>query len=108
MISAPIRRAYLQGLADELGGALEARFHPTRKWRFDLAVPRHLVALEVDGGLFLPGGGRHNRPRGYVNDMEKLNAAAVLGWRVIRCTWDQVLRGEAKRLLVQAIEGGMP
>ena len=58
----------------------EYRFHPVRKWRFDFAWPSHQVALEVDGGQWQAGGGRHNQDA----DREKLNTAAALGWRVLR------------------------
>jgi len=60
----------------------EYRFHPTRKWRFDLAWPDYLVALEVEGGIWT--GGRHGRGEGMAADMEKYNAATCLGWRVLR------------------------
>lgn len=60
----------------------EHKFHPTRKWRFDYAWPDRLVALEVEGGVWAQG--RHTRGSGFVKDMEKYNAAAALGWRVLR------------------------
>jgi very-short-patch-repair endonuclease len=56
------------------------RFHPTRKWRFDYAYPEQHLAIEVDGGQYTPRGGRHNTD----GDREKLNAAAALGWRILR------------------------
>ena len=62
----------------------EYRFHPTRKWRFDYAIPSHLIALEVEGGVWT--GGRHIRASGFLGDMEKYNNAALLGWRVFRTT----------------------
>lgn len=62
----------------------EHRFHPTRKWRFDYAWPYYKIALEVEGGTWIQG--RHNRGSGFIKDMEKYNAAAVLGWRVVKCT----------------------
>jgi len=65
----------------------ELPFHSSRKWRFDYAFPAYKVAIEVDGGVYT--GGRHSGGKGQVNDMEKLNAAAVLGWRVLRYTPDQ-------------------
>lgn len=65
----------------------EFRFHPKRKWRFDYAIPEYKVAIEIDGGLWKYG--RHNRPAGYKADMEKLNAAASLGWSVLRFTPDE-------------------
>lgn len=58
----------------------EYEFHPVRGWAFDFAWPEHQVAVEIDGGQWAPHGGRHSRD----SDREKLNAAAVLGWRVLR------------------------
>lgn len=62
----------------------EHRFHPDRKWRFDYAWPDAKVALEVEGGVWT--GGRHTSSSGFLKDIEKYNAAARLGWRVLRCT----------------------
>jgi very-short-patch-repair endonuclease len=58
----------------------EYQFHPTRRWAFDFAWPKHRLAVEIDGGQWAPHGGRHARD----GDREKLNAAAMLGWRVMR------------------------
>ncbi|MFN4294959.1 MAG: hypothetical protein ACK4JD_12600 [Thermoflexales bacterium] len=66
----------------------EYRFHPTRKWRFDFAWPSRLLALEVQGGLWVYG--RHNRAASYLRDAEKFNAAAVLGWRILLLTPQQL------------------
>lgn len=62
----------------------EYRFAPPRRWRMDYAWPAHRVALEVEGGVWTRG--RHTRPTGYLRDVEKYNAAAVRGWRLLRCT----------------------
>ena len=64
----------------------EHQFHDTRKWRFDYAFPNLKVAIEVDGAVWTLG--RHNRPAGYLADMEKLNTAASMGWLVLRITPD--------------------
>lgn len=69
----------------------EHRFHPTRRWRFDYAIPSQRLAIEIDGGVFT--GGRHSGGVGQIKDMEKLNAAAVLGWRVLRYTPGQLKDG---------------
>lgn len=66
----------------------EYRFHPVRKWRFDYAWPSYRCALEIDGGQWVAGGGRHNRD----SDREKLNHAAADGWRVLRFSTQQVER----------------
>ena len=68
----------------------EYRFHPTREWRFDFAIPAVRVAIEVEGGVW--NGGRHFRPEGYLRDMEKYNEAAACGWLVIRTIPSELLR----------------
>lgn len=79
----------------------EYRFHPTRKWRFDYAWPRQKVALEVEGGVWTAG--RHTRGSGFLRDMEKYNAAAVRGWRVLRCTPATLLAMDTIKQLNKAI-----
>lgn len=51
-----------------------------RRYRFDYALPAAKVAVEVDGGQWAAGGGRHAKD----GDREKLNLAASLGWCVFR------------------------
>lgn len=80
----------------------EYRFHPTRRWRFDYAWPEALLALEVNGGVFTKG--RHTRGLGYVNDMEKLSEAAILGWRVLQCQPKDVKSGLVYDLVKRALE----
>lgn len=63
----------------------EHRFHPERKWRFDSAFPEHGVAVEVEGVVWR-GKSRHTTTQGYTNDLEKYNAATLLGWKVLRFT----------------------
>jgi len=70
----------------------EHRFHPQRRWRFDYAWPEHRIAIEVEGGAWTYG--RHNRSKGFVNDMEKYNEAVLLGWRVLRYTPEQIRGGK--------------
>jgi hypothetical protein len=53
-----------------------------RKFRFDCANPSEKIAIEIEGGLWTLG--RHNRPIGMIQDMEKYNAAIVDGWKVLR------------------------
>ena len=62
----------------------EYRFHPTRMWRFDYAMPSHKIAVEVEGGVWTQG--RHTRPKGFLGDVEKYNTATMMGWRVLRVT----------------------
>lgn len=77
----------------------EYRFHVERRWRFDFAWPRYMVALEVEGW------GRHQRYVGYAADCEKYSAAAELGWRVLRFTTEQVKSGAAIQTLQRVLTG---
>lgn len=83
---------YLKTIGQEIPTpAREYRFHPVRRWRFDFAWPSHKLALECDGGQWTRHGGRHARD----SDREKLNAAAVLGWRVLRYSGKMLQKPEA-------------
>lgn len=55
-----------------------------RKWQLDWAWVPWLVALEVEGGIWRKGGGAHSHPSGILRDIEKYNAATLLGWRILR------------------------
>lgn len=61
---------------------VEHRFHALRKWRFDYAWPERKLALEIEGGIWTNGA--HTRGTGFMEDMEKYNEAALLGWRLLR------------------------
>ncbi|WP_353627563.1 hypothetical protein ABNQ24_12415 [Ralstonia pseudosolanacearum] len=80
----------------------EHRFAPPRRWKFDFANPALMVALEVEGGHWVNG--RHSRGSGFQADCIKYSTAAVMGWRVLRFTTDQVKSGMALQMLRQAIE----
>lgn len=67
-------------------------FAAPRKWRFDWAWPAAKIALEIEGGAWI--GGRHTRGKGYIADLEKYNAAATLGWLLVRATPQMVISGE--------------
>ena len=82
----------------------EFQFNPARKWRadyyFEVHGPRYTFCrylLEIEGGAFTQG--RHTRGKGFIADMEKYNMAAILGYRVLRFTPQQILSGEAKEFL---------
>lgn len=74
------------------GWQTEFRFHSERRWRFDYANPKHMIAIETEGGAY--SFGRHTRGTGFIKDMEKYNSATVIGWRVLRYTPQQMVKGE--------------
>lgn len=79
----------------------EYRFHATRRWRFDFAWPDRQLAVECEGGHW--SNGRHTRGKGFQDDCEKYNEAAVLGWTVIRVTADMLDDGRALRWIEQCL-----
>ena len=76
----------------------EFRFDPKRKWRADFHLVGKKILVEVEGAIW--SGGRHTRGKGYIGDMEKYNAATMMGFQVIRFSTDQVKSGHA----IQQIE----
>lgn len=77
---------YVSTILRSLEGApyeVEYKFHPIRRWRFDMAWPEIMIALEIEG----KGHANFNR---YQGDLEKYNAAAELGWRVFRISYKQI------------------
>jgi len=76
--------------------------HIGRRHRFDFAFTRRKLAIEVDGGQHLRGGGRHNTD----TDRQKLNIAAMLGWRVMRFSPEMLTNDPAAciEMVVKALE----
>lgn len=87
----------------------EPKFHPKRKWRLDLLFPpihtgpnlwpatarEYPLAVEVEGGVYLPGGSRHTRGKGFEADCEKYFEAMALGYRILRVTPRHIREGKA-------------
>lgn len=90
-------------ISQELGIEIvpEFKFHPTRKWRFDFAIPASKIAIEVEGGLWL--GGRHNRPASMILDFEKYNEAAMCGWRLLKYTPQQLAVNKLKEDIIKCL-----
>lgn len=68
-------------------------FAAPRKWRADFAFPNPKILVEIEGGSWIAG--RHSRGSGFAKDCEKYNAAALLGYRVLRFTPQMVKDGTA-------------
>ena len=71
----------------------EHKFHYTRKWRIDFAIIDLKIGIEIEGGVW--SGGAHTRGKGFIEDMEKYNAAAMLGYTVLRFSTADVKSGKA-------------
>jgi len=92
------------------------RFHPSRKWKFDRAWAEHLVAVEIEGGIYgrqikchkcgtiqrarkkdgsvgaiiRPSYGHASFAR-FKGDAEKYNEAAKQGWLILRFVREDIL-----------------
>jgi very-short-patch-repair endonuclease len=77
----------------------EFRFHPDRKWKFDYAWEGIKVAVEIEGLTRPWEKSRHTTNTGYEKDCEKYNAGVLLGWRILRFTYDQVYSGYALKTI---------
>ena len=86
-----------------IGFDREYRFAADRKWRADFMVPASIedrfdgesvlspLLIEVDGATWTMG--RHNHPTSIAKEYERTAAAAINGYRMIRCTTEQVNDG---------------
>ena len=79
----------------------EFKFHPKRKWKADFHLIGKKILVEVEGGIW--SGGRHTRAKGYIGDMEKYNAATMMGYQVIRFSTEQVKSGLAIEQILKLI-----
>jgi len=68
-----------------------------KDWRFDMAWPQLMFAVEVEG--ITPQGGRHQRIKGFMDDIEKYHAAIEMGWTVYRTTGHLIANGKAVQLI---------
>lgn len=62
----------------------EFKFHPTRKFRFDFAMPELQQSYEYEGIYNEKSG--HTFYTGYNKDCRKYNLATLHGWKVFRFT----------------------
>lgn len=79
----------------------EFKFHFARKWRLDFAWIEHLLAVEVEGGIYRKG--RHVRPRGFTNDCEKYNEVALNKYCLLRVTPHHIKNGKALQWIERAL-----
>lgn len=80
----------------------EYRFNPPRRWRFDYAWVDLLLAVEIEGGVWVSG--RHVDPQGFLADLEKYNTATLMGWMVLRVDSGMVDNGKAIQILLTVLD----
>ena len=82
----------------------EFQFHTERKWRADFAHVESRRLIEIEGGVFIGGGGRHNRAAGFIADAEKYLEAFLAGWSVVRLPQKQITAPNVERI-IRKIQG---
>jgi hypothetical protein len=90
----------------------EHRFHEQRKWRLDYTIVETLgkgeltsnlgIAIEIEGAIWSRG--RHTRGKGFQADLDKYNHATMMGYRVLRFSTDDIMRGRAKAFLAEHLK----
>lgn len=89
----------------------EHKFLDSRRFRWDLAWPGYMVAVEVNGGIWMAPDqdgnrrGAHGGGAAAERDAEKLSLAAVAGWRVLSVVPKQITSGEALKWIEAALTG---
>ena len=87
---------------EQHGFQAEVRFDSVRKWRFDYAHHGMLVAVEIEGGVWVNGG--HNRGSGFMKNLEKYNEAGLAGWIVLKVVPAMIEDGSAYLLVERALK----
>jgi hypothetical protein len=81
----------------------EWRFATPRRFRFDFAHLPSKVAIELQGGIFTSNT-RHINGAALVKEHEKLNLAALYGWRLFYVSAKTVNDENIYRLIATAIQ----
>lgn len=79
--------------ANKIAALREFRFCTDRKWRLDFGILPEKLGIEVEGGT--KGKSRHTQHDGFEKDNDKYNTATIMGWRILRFSTDQVVKGHA-------------
>lgn len=95
------RDPFIQLLENEIQCEVwpEFFFSVDRLYRFDYALPKWKIAIEVNGGVWSKGNSGHSSGKGIMRDYEKSNLAQSLGWRVLIVVPFQIKNYEALELL---------
>jgi hypothetical protein len=90
---------------------LEVQFSEFRKWRADYLWADAKIILEKEGGIFQGGTrggsklGGHSSGLGILRDIEKSNAAQLLGYLYLRATPRDIENGSALTMIAEALKG---
>lgn len=74
-----------------------------KDWRFDFVFLDKKLAVEVEGGIYVNG--RHNRGKGFEEDLKKYHEAMKLGFDVYRVGEKLIKSGEAVQMVEYILRG---
>lgn len=86
---------------------------PVKEYRFAESIGRQFrsdgflapdLLIEVDGGVWMPGGGGHSHPMHLETQHHRDNLAVILGFRVLRFTEKMIRDGTAVDHIRRALE----
>lgn len=77
---------------------------PERQFRSDFAYVAERLLLEVDGGIWMPGGGGHSHPMHLETQHHRDNLAVILGYRLLRFTEKMIRDGTAVDHIKRALQ----
>ena len=77
------------------------RYAPPRKFAADFAWPAQRLLVEVQGGIWTRQA--HGSIKGVLADIDRLNAATLAGWRLLRFTPEMVKSGAARMMIDEAL-----
>jgi very-short-patch-repair endonuclease len=96
----------LQLKADGIPFVQNYRFSEDRKFEIDIAIPKHRIGVEIDGGVFTRQA--HGSISGIKRDMAKHNLLVREGWRVLRFRPDEVACGKAVEGIKDLLSSASP
>ena len=90
----------------------EYKFLHDRRFKFDIAFPEYMLAIEYEGIHMQKNTkkkSRHQNGAGYAKDCKKYNLAVMHGWKLLRFTtadtggddWEFKVAGEIERFIKQ-------
>jgi hypothetical protein len=82
-------------------GEAQQRILWGRKFEFDRVWRDEMVAVEVQGAIYVRGA--HSTGTGIERDCLKLSLAAAAGWRVLPVSRKMIESGQAVELIAQAL-----
>lgn len=75
-----------------------------RRFAADFAWPKYKLLVEVQGGIWRPGGGAHSHPLDIERDVERQQYVAILRWTVLPVLPKEVRNGHAVELILMVLE----